>query len=213
MLTHNISVHGSVPTCTLRFLAVGGGGKGQGSASKSCSGGGSGYLQYRSISVSSGTKISAEVGDYGEPSTVVINGRSTVANPGGRDGYSGGGYGGYNGGTDGGDGECKSHNRCPFEGKGTGDDITAFYFSSWNLTPGRGGLVNRASSYTCTCKVCGGGGGGVAVDGTQPTYYNGADYITLGYGYGGGGSGYYRYRHSIMTYGRQGIILLEITSG
>ena len=37
--------------------------------------------------------------------------------------------------------------------------------------------MNRASSYTCTCKVCGGGGGGVAVDGTQPTYYNGADYI------------------------------------
>ena len=93
--THNISVVGG--TCTLRFLAVGGGGEGY------CGGGGSGYVQYQSVQVTSGTEISAEVGNLGEPSTVVINGKSTVANKGqdgqgspsyvGGDGYSGGGDG------------------------------------------------------------------------------------------------------------------------
>ena len=74
--THSISVVGVVPTCTLRFLAVGGGGEGY------CGGGGSGYVQYQSVQVNTGTEISAEVGNFGEPSTVVINGKSTVANNG-----------------------------------------------------------------------------------------------------------------------------------
>ena len=198
--SHSISVVGVVPSCTLRFLAVGGGGKG------TCGGGGSGYVQYQSVQVSSGTEISAEVGNFGEPSTVVINGKSTVANQGqdhqsweGGNGYSGGGDGSagnniYEGGTDGGDGGG-SHG-----GSGTGEDITAYDLSSWKLTPGAGGVGYGS----CNCG-CSGGGGGVMVDGSGPSAID-----EKGQGYGGGGSGS---NTGNNEYGLQGIILLEITSG
>ena len=199
---YSIQVIGPSP-CKLTFLAVGGGGNENGGDG----GAGSGYLKYLSINVDSETEIIANVGDEREASTVDIvkgHGRSRVTthykaksgqdaqgDSGGR-GYSGGGASGsYAGGENGNKGEGSTG------GKGTGEDISAYIFSSWSLQPGPGGkaLVEGA------CDFCGGGGGGVLIDGSGP---DGTEWQDSGYG--GGGSGF-----SGVASGLPGVILIEVS--
>ena len=60
--------------CRLTLLAVDGGGDGSSSSSSSYggAGGGSGYLQYHSLAVPAGTLLTAQVGDQGQASSLVI---------------------------------------------------------------------------------------------------------------------------------------------
>ena len=189
--------------CTLRFLAVGGGGQG------SYQGGGSGYLQYWKLNLLPGAMISinAKAGAAGEASIVTYNGIIIMAYPGhdggntdndGGDGYSGGGQFsaggqvGYNGGTDGSAGEGS------LGGSGTSEDIQQYVFRAWSLAPGAGGDHGECGFGP----QCGGGGGGVMVDGAGP----GTDKYR-GQGYGGGGSGIV---NSGYYTGHKGLVLLEI---
>ena len=198
--THEIIVIGSSPCnkCNLTFLAVGGGGHED--AGDGDGGAGSGFVRYVSIQVNDGTRITANVGDQRQPSSVKIwqsgfifkhykakSGQDGQGTSNGGRGYSGGGAKGeHDGGTNGGNGEVAG-------GKGTGEDISAYTFRSWKLSPGRGGTAYDGSY--------GGGGGGVLVDGEGPMY---SDY--QGSGYGGGGSGYDTYES-----GLPGVILIETT--
>ena len=184
--------------CNLTLLVVGGGGAfGYGG------GAGSGYLEYRSLQVSAGTVLTATVGYQRQASSLAISGGETVmAQPGqdapgnsnGGDGYSGGGGYGYDyggdGGSDGGDGEDGSDYIC---GRGTGEDVSLYTFTTWSLTPGDGGQAYHGRYY-------GGGGGGVLVDGAGP---QASQY--QGQGYGGGSSGW-----SFYGEGLPGLILLEV---
>ena len=191
MLTHStneITVDG-FGKCGLRFLVVGGGGD----ENHATGGAGSGYLQYGSVEVDPGTMINAKVGQSKQSSVLTFStGETITAEAGeggvgsrGGNGYSGGGQEGpYNSGTDGGDGEGS------YGGSGTGEDISAYTFSAWTLTPGAGGI---SGGY-------GGGGGGVLIDGAGP---DGSSY--QGEGYGGGASGSSGYPD-----GLQGVILVEI---
>ena len=193
--TNEITVNGF--GCGLRFLVVGGGGDDGGDG-----GAGSGYLQYGSVEVDPGTTINAKVGQSKQSSVLTFStGETITAEAGeggvgsrGGNGYSGGGQEGpYNSGTDGGDGEGS------YGGSGTGEDISAYTFSAWTLTPGAGGRGTRVSEGT-SGHYYGGGGGGVVISGAGP---DGSDY--QGEGYGGGASGYGYYGD-----GLQGVILLEI---
>merc|ERR1712050_783494 len=87
----------------------------------------------------------------------------------GGDGYSGGGAGslhiadiGGNGGSNGGDGQDSSDGP---GGKGSGLDISTIALEHFKLTPAAGGDYHVS---------CGGGGGGVLVDGQGP--HNGGSY-------------------------------------
>ena len=198
--TSEISINGLGGSCSLTLLVVGGGG----SQLKSYGGGGgSGYLKYRSLQVSAGTLLMAQVGDQGQSSSVTISGGDSItAEPGangqnngsGGDGYSGGGGQGYSrggdGGSDGGDGENGVDGTYGFGGAGTGEDVSLYTFITWSLGPGAGG--QHYGNYG------GGGGGGLMVDGAGPqvSIYQGA-------GFGGGGSG-------DTGVGLQGVILMEI---
>merc|ERR1719348_1140081 len=85
------------------------------------------------------------------------------------DGYSGGGgfcmnardtcLGG-SGGGDGVDGPCEW---CTQGGHGSGEDLSRFQLKHFQLTPGAGG-----QSYEDLGVFCGGGGGGVLVNGQGP---------------------------------------------
>ena len=110
--TSEISINGW-GSCDLTLLVVGGGGSGF----IGYGGGGSGYLVYRSLQVSAGTLMTANVGSGGQSSSLTISGGDTItAEPGqtgqganGGNGYSGGGGGGsssqgWDGGSNGGDG-------------------------------------------------------------------------------------------------------------
>ena len=99
----------------------------------------------------------------------------------------GNGFGGT-GGTNGGNGHSGSAGS---GGLGTGEDISSFTFTAWNIDAGAGGDV----SY-----YLGGGGGGLLVDGQGPKCSR-----YQGQGYGGGGSGWSNYGD-----GLQGLILIEI---
>ena len=157
--------------------------------------------------MSAGAVLTAQVGDQTESSSVTFSsGDIYAANPGqdgqpydGGAGYSGGGgsgrsfgYGGE-GGTDGGDGHAGSDGS---GGHGTGEDVSSFTFTAWNIEAGAGGEVLHSSSGY----GYGGGGGGVLVNGEGPQT---SPY--KGQGYGGGGSGYYSYGD-----GMPGVILVEI---
>ena len=188
--TSEISVSGFGP-CDLTFLIVGSGGR---AGYNNGGGGGSGYLQYRSIQVPSGTLLTAQVGQ--SSSLTLSNGDTVTAHKGqiggnhdGGDGYCGGGgdYGG-DGGSDGRDGQDGDYFEEDYTGgTGTGEDISLYTFNMWTLSPGAGGH----SSW-------GGGGGGVLVDGAGPESGSGQ-----GAGYGGGGSGH-------GGYGLPGVILIEV---
>ena len=198
MLTHStneITVDG-FGKCGLRFLVVGGGGD----ENDAIGGAGSGYLQYGSVEVDPGTTINAKVGQSKQSSVLTFStGETITAEAGeggvgsrGGNGYSGGGQEGpYNSGTDGGDGEGS------YGGSGTGEDISAYTFSAWTLTPGAGGRYYHDSYYDV---YYGGGGGGVLISGAGP---DGSIY--QGEGYGGGASDW-----SIIGDGLQGVILMEI---
>ena len=190
--------------CTLTFLVVAGGGNENGVDG----GAGSGRLEYRSLRVSPGTVITAQVGDQRQASSLAIFGGDTVTVEPGQDGqgshdggagYCGGGGvgdigGGGNGGTDGGDGDDGSYGT---GGAGSGEDISLYTFTAWTITPGAGGNYY----YYDGNYHYGGGGGGVLVDGVGP---EASEY--QGQGFGGGGSG-----KSIYGDGLKGLILIETT--
>ena len=205
--THDVTITG-LGWCDIRFLLVGSGGWGY------FGGGGSGYLEYRSLQVSAGEVLTAQVGDetaqVGDErlssSVTLRSGDVYTANSGqwgqggyegGGAGYSGGGGGGRNnggdGGTNGGDGLGGSDGS---GGHGTGEDVSSFTFTAWIIEAGAGGEVyTSANGYNY-----GGGGGGVLVNGQgpQPSPYQGQ-------GYGGGGNG-----NSAYPDGMPGLILIEI---
>ena len=85
-------------------------------------------------------------------------------------------------------------------GGGTGDDVTRYKFDYYVVTPGAGGEHYNISGW-----YCGGGGGGVMVNGHGPEAGK-----HQGQGYGGGG-----YRHSRggsdMNHGNPGVIIMEIS--
>ena len=124
----------------------------------------------------------------------------------GGDGYSGGGTCGYDYGGDGGsdasDGKNGSYNNTS-GGKGTGEDISHYSFSTWTLAPGPEGA---AYFYCPSCPIqvprayYGGGGGGVLIDGAGPeaSRYHGQ-------GFGGGASGWWSHGDGLSD-----AILLEI---
>ena len=192
--TNEIKVEG-FGKCGLKFLVVGGGGD----ENEANGGAGSGYLHYGSVEVVSGTSIDAKVGQSKQSSVLTFSTGETItaeagesgAGSRGGNGYCGGGSEGGNkggnGGTDGGDGDGGSYG-----GSGTGEDISAYTFSAWTLSPGAGGRDNEHSGG-------GGGGGGVVISGAGP---DGSDH--QGEGYGGGASGY------SDPDGLQGVILVEI---
>ena len=194
--------------CELTFLVVGGGGRDGGN---NFGGAGSGYLEYHSVQLTEDTVLTARVGDQGQASSVSIRGGDTVtAQPGqdgqgddGGDGYSGGGANGSSGhggdgGSDGGNGEngwIGSSGHQGTGGSGTGEDISVYSFTTWTLAPGDGGVQYSNG--------CGGGGGGILVDGEGP---RSSEY--RGQGYGGGAAGCTG--DVSDEAGLQGVILIEI---
>ena len=75
--TSEISINGW-GSCNLTLLVVGGGGCGYSGGA-----GGSGYLEYRSLQVSGGSVMTAQVGDQGQSSSVTISGGDSItAQPG-----------------------------------------------------------------------------------------------------------------------------------
>ena len=178
-------------------------------------GGGSGFLKYQNVALEAGLNvISARVGAgqqaclgaVQQASTLGINGVFMTALYGrdgnglyGGNGYSGGGATGfaqgYNGGSNGSDGE--SYKQYDGEGSGTGEDVSKYIFTAWNLTPGAGGFNLTTEDY----HAYGGGGGGVLVDGAGPEAS-----LYQGKGFGGGGGG----PTNTSQHGLQGVILLEV---
>ena len=188
----------SISTCQLRILAVGGGGRGD------FEGGGSGYIQYvTQILTSSPIYIKLIVGDKRKESHVTIAGNTIRALPGkdeteyGGDGFSGGGGGQSercNGGTNGGDGECSNR------GRGTGEDISQYHFSNFQLSAGSGGEHFTRS----IGRYFGGGGGGIIINGDGP----GIRANKPGGGFGGGGT----WSVSNGNKGHPGVVIIEIVA-
>ena len=96
-------------------------------------------------------------------------------------------------GTNGGNGECYNG------GYGTGEDVTAYAFKNFYLSPGAGSKPFEDRQW-----YRGGGGGGVLVNGAGPDMFSMEN--KAGKGYGGGGT-----FHSFdKMSGRPGLILLEV---
>jgi len=191
--------------CELTITAIGGGGSGY------TGGGGSGYIETAIISSIRQRLIFIHVEARYEESRVDTAVGETIvrAHPGksggnhewgienGGDGYSGGGGGGTQytgssggfGGSNGGDGQ-DSPDGGRHGGKGSGLDISTIALEHFKLTPAAGGE---------SCKLIGGGGGGVLVDGQGP--HNGRSY-----GAGGGDHECSNVNHPAQ----QGIVLIEI---
>ena len=192
---------GSISTCQLRVMAVGGGGHG------SNGGGGSGYIQYFTQTLTSNpTLIKLAAGHEREASNVTIDGNTVRTLPGknggndGGDGYSGGGdnyrtVGGVpqpcDGGTNGGDGECSGG------GNGTGEDISTYLFDNFKLRPGSGGLHSNVGQYDYR----GGGGGGILINDEGPGVRVNKNSGSNGEGFGGGGT---------LANGEPGVVIIEI---
>jgi len=189
----------SISTCKLRVLAVGGGGEGDGG------GAGSGYIKYITQTLNSSPKlIKLIVGGEGQASNVTIGGSTYRAPPGGNglfislpdgvwggNGYCGGGGGylcGGDGGTNGGDGECDNG------GRGTGEDISKYHFSNFELSAGLGGERSGDSHG----HGYGGGGGGILINEDGPGLR-----ANKGEGFGAGGGG------GSDELGRPGVIIIE----
>jgi len=193
---HNVSVVSYGGRCSLRVFAVGGGGSGGNSA-----GGGSGYLNYFTTVLPPVTSpVKVRVGGGSGASKVTIYGQTFSAPPGqngenGGAGYSGGGGScSCNGGSNGTIGPNNWWNG----GQGTGEDITQYTLTDFNLSPGIGGEYTPYSLYSC-----GGGGGGALVNGDGPQHSS-----KQGAGYGGGGSGD-GYADSDRG-GIKGVVIMEI---
>ena len=129
----------------------------------------------------------------------------------GGNGYSGGGGGCHNilvctGGKGGSNGRDGGGSR-ETQGRGTGEDITSYELTHFNISPGRGGQRYKSKG-NLNLKprqpyYIGGGGGGVLVGGSGPAKDNHWLSGTQGEGYGGGhGSGSSR--------GLPGVILIEV---
>lgn len=193
----------SVGRCEANILAIGGGGRGgweEHGMTKYGGGGGSGHVVLTSHMLQKSSNLLLNVGGIRESTSVTTeDGSSVILAPAGEDGvdgsydgangYSGGGSNGFgvgSGGSDGSDGEAGLGKG----GKGSGVDISAFELTNFVLTPGSGGDHQ-----------CGGGGGGVLVNGMGPEFYTG-----MGEGYGGGGEGC----GNNYGWGSPGAILMEI---
>ena len=164
----------------------------------------------------------------GFPSTVTLADTSTITANGGKHGwlagepiggagYSGGSAGGMInnqrssggiGGTNGNDGGQGGRSGSTYAGgRGTGEDITSYELTHFNISPGRGGQRYKSKG-NLNLKprqpyYIGGGGGGVLVGGSGPAKDNHWLSGTQGEGYGGGhGSGSSR--------GLPGVILIEV---
>ena len=195
----NVIIPDSCKSSQLRILAVGGGGYAY------LGGGGSGYIQYQIVDLAGVSNISVTVGDDQQSSVVAISDGETVVAGAGHDheydvggaGFSGGSGQCYSvtpcsGGSAGGDGDDGAR----AGGHGTGEDITAYKFEHWDISPGAGG------DGTAGCgdgSYRGAGGGGVLVDGEGPAHDQ-----RDGEGYGGGAG------WCDNQYGQQGVVLLEI---
>ena len=195
----------TVGKCEVNILAIGGGGQGGWDNSGGTNfegGGGSGHVFLTSYVLRKSSNLLLNVGGRGKPSSVTTkDGLSVIQAPAGddgvygsfdgADGFSGGGGDGEflfgSGGSDGRDGEAGSGGQ---GGKGSGLDISYYDLINFVLTPGSGGRHR-----------CGGGGGGVLVNGEGPEHYSGS-----GEGYGGGGEGC----NYSSRYGSPGAILIEI---
>ena len=92
--TSEISINGW-GSCDLTLLVVGGGGRG---STGYGGGAGSGYLEYRSLQVSAGSLMTAQVGDQRQSSSVTISGGDTITAHLGEDGQGDDGGSGYSGG-------------------------------------------------------------------------------------------------------------------
>ena len=106
----------------------------------------------------------------------------------------------FNGGSNGSDGEGSSSDGT--FGHGSGDDLSKYILKNWKLSPGEGGqgwvdpTSDPAEPYRC-----GGGGGGVLINGHGPERESKA----VGQGYGGGGA-----NNGSWIHGLPGVILMEI---
>ena len=178
----------------VRALAIGGGGGYDGSGHYG--GGGSGYpevglLQLRANEtlnlIVGGAKQTSSVEKEGQVILIAAAGQDNNGNNGG-DGYSGGGAG-NDGGYDGGDGESNGNSD---GGKGSGIDVSTLNMTRFVLTPGKAGLAYN--------DAYGGGGGGILVNGEEPS--GGSGFEAEGFG-GGGSRGYY-------GTGRPGCVLIEV---
>ena len=200
--------------CRVRIFLVGGGGYAH--SSSGGGGGGSGFLQYHSQpSTDVLTSVSPIVGRAREQSSVTIFGKNITALPGqasywdvawdkviGGDGYCGGGdYGHSRGGSDGSDGQGENSDD-RWQGRGTGEDVTDFHIINFVITPGAGGGYTNEWGNSC-----GGGGGGVLVDGHGPHRDDGNH--NQGEGYGGGGYGRTSSGDTLM-HGLPGVVLIEV---
>merc|ERR1712181_188601 len=96
---------------------------------------------------------------------------------------------GYNGG----DGEGGNG------GAGSGLNLSSIRLEQFTLSPGDGGKKHQQGNFHC-----GGGGGGIMVDGVGPQ-----DKDWVGQGYGGGQGGYNRESETPGS-PRPGVVLLEI---
>ena len=134
----------------------------------------------------------------------------------GGNGYSGGGGGstpaiigsymtGGNGGSNGRDGGGSRET----QGRGTGEDITSYELTHFNISPGRGGQRYKSKGnlnlkyHLRKPYYSGGGGGGVLVGGSGPARNQNIWAQHQGEGYGGGtGFG--------ISRGLPGVILIEV---
>ena len=107
----------------------------------------------------------------------------------------------FNGGSNGSDGEGSSSDGT--YGHGSGNDLSKYRLDNWKLSPGEGGqgwvdpTSDPAEPYWC-----GGGGGGVLINGRGPE----RESKSIGQGYGGGGAT----NNGSWIHGLPGVILMEI---
>ena len=180
-------------------VAIGGGGRGEYSGG----GGGSGYVAYsdnfpaaeyvRMIAFAgsdsedsyvkyvdnNSTIVLGEAGDY--PSGDTTHGGAGYSGGGGKTYdspytcYGNGGFGGRDGQNGFDNADCGGVTNSGFGGAGSDVDVTTIPLRSFNLRPGRGGVVETGGA---------GGGGGVLVDNSGPS----CPEEHCGVGYGGGGA-------------------------
>ena len=178
------------------------------------------------------TTITALAGHHGG----IVRNHVRFSDAGG-DGYSGGGgfnkSHGHNGGSNGGNGEggsVYSGRRIPNHGgRGTGENVAAYVFDHFKLSPGQGGRYHKRTHTLWNPAYFGGGGGGVMVNGKGPTSHyvdKGLSFLPPKYhptypgqgkGYGGGGGtcdgpcGTIDGKQwSSDGFGQSGVILLEV---
>ena len=105
----------------------------------------------------------------------------------------------FNGGSNGRDGEGSSSDGT--FGHGSGENLANYKLDNWKLTPGEGGKGwNDPTGDPAEPYRCGGGGGGVLINGRGPERESKA----VGQGYGGGGA-----YNGTGIRGLPGVVLIE----